>query len=250
MNRDNSLTVRIFSGLVALMLAFAPAALSAKAIVKDGFTLPADRPVRIAVFRPDVEVGLLSVGGVPETNADWTADARKFMAAALSKSQKTQRHTVVMVGEPGPALTAVHAEYRALFRAVSGAVMTHKLFPGNRLSTKKDRFDWTMGPGVQALGPLTGNADYALFFYTYDQYGSDARKAAQIMGLLLGGGFMPAGVHIGYAGLADMKTGDIVWFNTDLAMGGDVRTELGAQKRVEQLLRGFPGLPAPAPATR
>jgi len=236
---------RIISGLAALLLAFAPAAAAAKAIVKDGFSLPDSRPATIAVFRPDVEVGSLGVGGVPETNADWTTDARKYLAVALAQSQKTQRHKIVILNEPGAKVATAHAEYRALFRAVSGAVMQHKMFPGNRLPTKKDRFDWTMGPGVAALAPMTGNADYGLFFYTYDQYGTDSRKAAQIMGLLLGGGLMPAGVHIGYAGLADLKTGDIVWFNTDVAMGGDVRTAAGAAKRVDQLLRGFPGLPAP-----
>lgn len=230
--------------LAAALVTATPVAASAKAIVRDGFSLPNKRAAVIAVFRPDVEVGQLSVGGVAETSADWTANARKFLAQALAKSQKTQRHKIVMLGDPGPGQAEAYAQYRALFRAVSGAVMDHKMFPGNRLPTKKDRFDWTLGPGVSALAPMTGGADYGLFFYTYDQYGSDARKAAQIMGLLLGGGFMPAGVHIGYAGLVDMKSGDIVWFNTDVAMGGDVRTALGSEKRVEQLLRGFPGLPA------
>ncbi len=34
--------------------------------------------------------------------------------------------------------------------------------------------------------------------------------------------------HIGYAGLVDLKTGDVIWFNADPQMGGDVRTEEGA----------------------
>ncbi len=51
---------------------------------------------------------------------------------------------------------------------------------------------------------------------------------------------IPAGVHIGYAGLVELETGNIVWFDTDLAMGGDVREVDGAAKRVEQLLAGFP----------
>ena len=51
---------------------------------------------------------------------------------------------------------------------------------------------------------------------------------------------MPAGIHVGYSGLVDLNTGDIVWFNTDLAMGGDPREPEGATKRVGQLMEGFP----------
>jgi len=39
-----------------------------------------------------------------------------------------------------------------------------------------------------------------------------------------------------------------VWFNTDLAMGGDPREVDGAQKRVGQLMAGFPTRGAPPPA--
>lgn len=57
------------------------------------------------------------------------------------------------------------------------------------------------------------------------------------------------GVHKGFAGLVDLHTGDLVWLNADMQMGGDVRDADGAQKRVGQLLAGFPGRPAePAPA--
>ena len=49
-----------------------------------------------------------------------------------------------------------------------------------------------------------------------------------------------AGVHVGYAGLVNLETGNIVWFNTDLSMGGDPRELEGAEKRVRQLMEGFP----------
>jgi hypothetical protein len=237
------MVARLIAFFAVLTLALAPA--HAKVNVKEGFSLSDDKPVRIAVFRPDVAVGSLTAGGVAEPNAEWTADARKFMAAALESSQKTQKHKIVFLGEPDMATS----EYTTLFRAVSGAILTHKMFPGNKLPTKKDKFDWTMGPGVTSLAPVTDNADYALFFYTYDQYGTAGRKAAQIFGALMGVGIVP-GIHIGYAGMTDLKTGEIVWFNTDVQMGGDVRTEEGAVKRVGQLLRGFPGTPEPVEAAK
>jgi hypothetical protein len=49
-----------------------------------------------------------------------------------------------------------------------------------------------------------------------------------------------SGVHAGYAGLVDLRTGDLVWLNADLKMGGDVREADGASKRVVQLLEDFP----------
>jgi hypothetical protein len=51
---------------------------------------------------------------------------------------------------------------------------------------------------------------------------------------------VPSGIHVGYAGLVELETGNVVWFNTDLAMGGDPREVEGADKRVGQLLDGFP----------
>jgi hypothetical protein len=50
-----------------------------------------------------------------------------------------------------------------------------------------------------------------------------------------------SGIHWGHAGLIDLRTGELVWLNADRQMGGDVRTEDGAVKRVQQLLEGFPG---------
>jgi len=83
------------------------------------------------------------------------------------------------------------------------------------------------------------------FINTDDHYGSGGRKALQIFAAL-GGVSVTSGVHKGHAGLIDLKTGELVWLNADLQMGGDVRTLEGAQKRVRQLLEGFPGRPVQA----
>jgi hypothetical protein len=215
------------------------------AATKDGFVLPTDRPVRILLFRPDVRVGEQSTGGLNEPNADWTAAARANIGAALAASPVTKALEIRSMPEPVGEDGALMADYRALFRAVMDSVIQHKLFAGNRLPTKKADFRWTLGPGVARLGAL-GGGDYGLFLYSYDSYGSGGRKAAQIVGLMLGVG-MTSGVHVGYAGLVDLKTGDLVWVNADVAMGGDVREAEGATKRVAQLLEEFPvagGAPA------
>ena len=59
--------------------------------------------------------------------------------------------------------------------------------------------------------------------------------------MLTVGAGVTSGEHHGFAGLVDLKTGDLLWLNADFAMGGDVRKPDGAQKRVSQLLEEFPG---------
>ncbi len=241
---------RAFGAAVAAALLFVPAAAFAQErhAVRPGFEFAKDRPVTIAVFRPDVHVGTLTTGGVDEANADWTAKARGLIADALRANDKVAGANIVFPTEPEGDDGAYLAEYRALFTAVAGAIEAHKLFPGNRLPTKKEAFDWTLGEGTARIGQMA-NADYALFIFTHDAYGSSGRKAVQALGMLgcLIGAcvLVQAGVHVGYAGLVDLKTGDVMWFNADPQMGGDVREVDGASKRVMQLLDGLPGRVAP-----
>lgn len=231
------------------LLLVAPQLASAKAVSREGFEFPAQGDVNIVVFRPDVHVGSLRVGGVDEPNPDWTDAARKNIQTAMENSAAAQGAKMKFLGEFEGADAEMVNDYRGLFQAVSSAIFQHEMFPGNRLPTKqlnrgekgkkKYAFDWTMGPEAARLKQVTGG-NYGLFFYTYDSYGDAGRKVAQVAMAVLFGAWVPAGVHIGYAGLVDLNTGEIVWFNTDLAMGGDVRDAEGSAKRVSQLLADFP----------
>lgn len=202
---------------------------------------------RIVLMRPVIGVGAQSTGGVYEPNADWTSQARDNITAALEQAQSRLGNQVVAYSEAASGEGAVVSQYSHLFTAVADSVIEYQFFPGNRLPTKKrkDSFEWGIGPDISGLKSL-GDADYALFITTHDEYGSTGRKMLQLVGAL-GGVSVPTGVHVGHAGLIDLKTGALVWLNADRKMGGDVRTPEGAQKRVEQLLEGFPGRSA-APA--
>ena len=204
-----------------------------KTAVKDSFSFPADGDIRIVALRPDVAVGEMSLGGLNQPNADWTNAARKNMADALQGTKASKNTSVKFMPEMQGDDETYIAEYRALFKNVTDAVVIHELFPGNRLPTKKEAFDWSMGKGTARLGEL-GGGDYGLFFYSEDRYTSSTGK---VMILLIGG---PPPKHIGYAGLVDLRTGDLVWINADIQMGGDPREVEGAKKRVKQLLEGFP----------
>lgn len=209
---------------------------------KPGFTLKPGT-ARIVLMRPMIQVGEQSTGGMYEPNADWTAQARENLATALQQAQSRLGNEVVAYSEAESGDGPVATQYSHLFSTVADSVIQYQFFPGNRLPTKKrDKgFDWAVGPGLGSLKSLEG-ADYALFITTHDEFGSAGRKMLQIVGML-GGVGVTSGVHIGHAGLVDLKTGELVWLNADRQMGGDVRTAEGAQKRVSQLLEGFPGKP-------
>lgn len=238
-----------FCGMVSVCLMAAATPADAGVAVKDGFAFPSDHAVKIVMFRPDVQVGTLRVGGLDEANADWTAQARDNMQKAFEGAAEVHDANITFLGDPEGDNAGLLNDFRGLFQVVSNEAMTHGLFfdklptklvpPASPEDKKRYKFDWTLGPGAEKLREATG-ADYAMFVYTHDAYGDAGRKVAQLLMAGLFGAYVPAGVHIGYAGLVDLKTGEIVWLNADIQMGGDLRQPDGAQKRVSELMRGFP----------
>ena len=221
-----------------------------KGAVREGFSSESLKGQTILLFRPSVWVGEQSTGGLAEPNADWTAQARDFLSAELARRQIEFSNELIiepdLVGEDAK----LFSEHRALFNSVASSVVTHQFFAGNRLPTRKNKaFDWTLGEGTKALAERTG-ARYGLFVRTEDQYGSFGRKMFQVLAIGLVGAGVSSGKHVGYAGLVDLHSGDLVWLNADEQMGGDVRTEDGMQKRVGQLLEDFPGLKPVAAAAK
>lgn len=228
---------------LALLSATAPTDVWAqeKTGTKEGFTLKPGT-TRIVLMRPSISVAAQSTGGMREPNADWTNQAISNLNAALRNVQNNLGNEVVPFDEEiATADTTLMDQYGKLFGAVSDSVIEYQFFAGNRLPTKKrsKAFEWGVGPGLAKVKALE-NADYALFINTRDDYGSTGRKMLQLVGMFAGVG-ITSGVHMGSAGLIDLKTGELVWLNADRQMGGDVRSPEGAAKRIDQLLEGFPG---------
>jgi hypothetical protein len=241
------LVARALFVLALLMLPMAAMA-QEKTGTKEGFAL-APGSVKIALLDPNIRVGEQSTGGLFEPNADWTQQARENLEREITRALGTLGNEVVRVDLNTTPQGENLRRYNALFGAVASSVVEYQFFPGNRLPTKKQEksLEWTVGPGLRDVLALEGY-DYVLLIRTSDAYGSGGRKALQIVGLLAGVS-VTSGEHIGMAGLIDVKTGDLVWLNADLQMGGDPRTPDGATKRVSQLLEGFPGAtPVPAAA--
>lgn len=237
---------RSFALGLLLLSATVPSSVVAqeKTGAKEGFVLKPGT-VRIVLMRPSISVASQSTGGMREPNADWTNQAITNLNTALREVQTKLGNEVIPFDEEiATGDTTLMDQYGKLFGAVSDSVIEYQFFAGNRLPTKKraKTFEWGVGPGLAKVQALQ-NADYALFINTRDDYGSTGRKMLQIVGMFAGVG-ISSGVHMGSAGLIDLKTGELVWLNADRQMGGDVRTAEGAAKRVRQLLEGFPGKPA------
>jgi hypothetical protein len=200
---------------------------------------------RVAVVEPDIELSLMTAGGLEEPRREWSDRARELFPAAVD--QALGRYGTVgvvhyLLPDDLPAKSRLGQVVR-LNEAVATTIAIHTQ-PGSELATKGARLDWTLGPGVQELQTATG-ADYALFFYIRDSYASGGRKAMRVLGLIAGaamGGVMDigGGRQVGVATLVDLRTGQVVWFNLVSNQSGDLRDPLGAAQTAEKMLAGFP----------
>jgi hypothetical protein len=195
---------------------------------------------RLIVMEPDIQVAVLTAGGLLEPREDWTNQARSNVLKALQDQQRTRGGQITVAATAAEAggdpqtlidLTRLHA-------AVGQSIKLHK-YSGVMLPTKRNAFDWTLGELAVSYG-TSASYDYALFVHGQDSFSSGGRvalQAASLLGCVVGICVMPAGgTQVAFASLVDLKTGQVVWFNFLASGVGDIRTEKGAKSMVEQLL--------------
>lgn len=198
-------------------------------------------PVRgqgILVMNPDVELYVLTAGGLLEPNAEWTGAARGHVTTALGAELRAKALDEVRYEPPqDPERKYAHDQLLKLHDVVVGVAISG----GMTLPTKKGRLDWSLGEDVRALREAHG-ADYALFVVLRDSYASAGRHAmgVGVAILSLGTVAVPMGQQRGAASLVDLRTGNIVWVNQLFSSVGDLRTAESAQKAVRSLLGNLP----------
>lgn len=198
-----------------------------------GFTgLSPDAKVVVAPI--DVELFVVSAGGMLEPKADWTASAQRHMKAALQQRAKALGSGAMEMSE-GQA--DQFAEQISLHGAVARAISLHHVGPW-KLPTKEDKLDWTFGDTLRPIQTATG-ARYGLFTWVRDSYASPER-VAMMVGLALVGIGVGGGVQVGYATLVDLETGQVLWFNQMVRGFGDLREAEKARESVTALLAGLP----------
>jgi hypothetical protein len=188
----------------------------------------------------DIELSELTAGGLQEPRADWTETAQVHVRKALDETLLERNSSVQLYQEPAgdPALLHDCQQMQKLYNAVGLSILMHAYNPMFALPSKKDEFDWTLGPGVQKLAADSG-ADYVMFVYIRDSYATAGRKLAMFAMAALGVGIQ-GGLQVGFTSLVDARTGDIVWFNRLISTTGDLRTEEPARLATTTLLTDFP----------
>jgi hypothetical protein len=200
----------------------------------------------IAIVQPDIELSLVTAGGLQEPRKEWSDAARILYPAAVhalldAKRTRTKPDFIVPDRlDPASRL----GQILRLNQAVALSIAPYSQ-PYSALATKKDPatgkplLDWTLGPGVSELRDATG-ADYALFTYIRDSYTSGGRAALRVVGALLLGGDIGGGAQVGVATLVDLRSGKVVWFNLMARQTGDLRDAQGTTATVAQMLKGLP----------
>ena len=226
-------TVRLVTVLSAMMILIGCVSTTVRQI--DQLEAVGDDP-RILVMTPDIKYYLLTAGGIPEPHAEWTTAARENFATALQAFAEERDTNLVMVVDQDE-LEETEIEYQKLYSAVGSTILIN-YFGASKLPSKGDQFDWTLGPGVAAIGEKY-DADYALFSYYRDYQASGGRIAFAILAAAAGVG-VATGSEGGFASLIDLNTGDIVWFNVVAAGSGELRKENGAVTAVNALFKDLP----------
>ena len=209
-------------------------------LTRDGEIIEKAADDRILLMPPDIELYEMTMGGMLEPKADWTASALKNVAEALKQELKANNDTMISYKEPadGSNEFKVHQQLIKLHEVVGASIMKHQYPTVWQLPTKEDNFEWTLGQRTTRLKEKYG-AQYGLFVYMRDSYASAGRVSLMIGMAVLGVG-IPLGQQTGFASLVDLKTGDIVWFNRMVSGAGDLRELSLARDSVQNLLDGFP----------
>jgi hypothetical protein len=191
---------------------------------------------RIVLMTPDVNLAVLTAGGLNEPRADWSRQGRDNLASEVERTVKARNHTYALAN-PDDAMSGRVGQLLRLNTTVGDSIMTYGY--ANSLPSKGKAFDWTIGQGAETLA-TTYTADYALFVSGQGAYASDARVATAV-GMALLGVSVPMGQQIVYASLVDLHTGRVVWFNVAVAgPGDDMRKPEGAAGLLTAVFKTLP----------
>lgn len=192
---------------------------------------------QVMVLKPDVQLGVLTMSGLTEPRADWSAAGRDNIAAEVKKALDAKGLKFTQV-DPADAMAGHTGQLLRLNAAVGQSIMLFNYGVIN-LPTHKGNFEWTLGEGARDLGSAY-SSEYALFINARGSYSSDARKLAWLGAAALGVSLPTGGQYLS-ASLVELKTGRIIWFNEAVAgPSADMRNAEGAQSLVADLLKTAP----------
>jgi len=215
-----------------------------------------DRPLpkKVLLLPTDVRVHEISMGGVVEKVDSWSEEASGHVLQDLR--QRTGAAGVFELADP-PALSdeerALLDQHAALYEAVAGSAFLARASPIAAWRARGQEFDYTLGPGLKELAEKTG-LDAALIVIGTDHISSAGRKAAMVMGTVLAAALgvvvVPqGGVAFLSAGVVDLRTGDLLWFDTEQSGAVSLRDKQAVKNMLDAMFATYPGAPGLAAAT-
>ena len=221
--------------LILLALAIRPAAAGQLEVP----ALPDLKGAKVALMPIDVELFELTAADLEQPRADWTQAARSYVKNSIA-AENNERGTSLSEFslDSVPFETRqVLVQYEKLHRQVGLSMLAHERAPGLSLPDKSSVNQWTLDTGVSLIQGATG-AGYAVYLYIKDSYSTARRVALNIVMAILGGP-VKGGTQIGYASLVDLRTGDVVWFDSIASGFGDLRTQEAANSVVGKTVPRF-----------
>jgi hypothetical protein len=200
----------------------------------DRLTTVEEHP-RILLMPPDIRYYLLTAGGVPEPNAEWTEAAQTNFTEAVTDYAASIGSDLKLADKTN--LSQAEIDYEELHSAVGFTILSN-YFGSAPLPSKNGQFDWSLGPGISAIGE-DHDADYALYVYYRDYQASGGRIAFAVLAAAAGAA-TSVGSESGFASLIDLRTGDVVWFNVVSSGSGELRKKEGAAAAVRTLFKDIP----------
>lgn len=198
-------------------------------------------PKKVVVIPTSVKVFEMTAGGVTEEVPDWSAEANsnvlKSVSAAITRNAGMQE---LAMPHLSAAETAVVDEHMALYQLVVNTAS------GIDLKHKVRRFDYGIGPGLAALLRKTG-ADAAVMVYGRDYVSTAGRKTKAVLGKIPFVNILTGDAELGHSfihiGLIDLKTGDLLWMNSQYRDGAsNLRDYEDAQSLVGATFKWYPGI--------
>jgi hypothetical protein len=203
-------------------------------------------PTRLLLLPIDIKAHELTAGGLTEEVPAWSAQAHDNLLRALAQFAAADgRFEFTPLAElPGERGAAVR-EHVALYNAVAGAAYTLPQGGGEAWRHKRERFDYGIGPGLAFLREHA-DAQAALLVVGEDYISSSGRKAAAVAAALVGVG-IPMGFSYLTAGIVDLESGDLLWFDLSASYAArDLRRYEDVSALLAQVFASLPGTP---PAT-
>ena len=195
---------------------------------------------KVVVMKPDVQLNVVHSGGLPELNAEWTTLGQDYVVDALRwwlTGVGVEMIAAEQIDAAQPEDTMV-AQITLLHSAVANGIVANHFEPLDRLPTKGEGFDWSLGQEAQIL-KRRYQADYALFVVIRENYPSDTFDKPD-NGLLADFSALLSLLRTGYASLVDLESGRIVWFAKRDAESPGLRTRYKARTTISDMLVGFP----------